>query len=245
MKKVYGGIWVRRTLLCVLKVAITGCGKTIYAFTKKLLGSLRAEECLPRSAVCLWALVHALYKYPGTKMKGCHYVSISNVWCVSFWLFSVFPLRQYIFMHARKTLMCLLMAKAIGLMERAVPRAVSQAFRHISLSLKAPTSLCFHVSFLSVLCFFLLFSCISWCGSVRCSCFPWCLLCQSLDSLITLSLGMLSSWWGCCWSMCSSLHAASREVDCLSAGSFFFYLEKLVFCVLPRKEFTEDFAHEY
>lgn len=70
-------------------------------------------------------------------------IPMCGVWVFS--LFLSFPLRQYIFMHAKNTLMCLLMAKAIGLMERAVPSAVSQVFRHISL-FKSP-----HISLFSLL----------------------------------------------------------------------------------------------
>lgn len=70
-------------------------------------------------------------------------IPMYGVWVFS--LFLSFPLRQYIFMHAKKTLMCLLMAKAIGLMERAVPWAVSRFFRHISL-FKSP-----HISLFSLL----------------------------------------------------------------------------------------------
>lgn len=62
-------------------------------------------------------------------------------------VFSLFPVLFSKVMHiyACKTLMCLLMAKAIDLMERTVPRAVSQVFRHISLS-KSP-----HISLVSLL----------------------------------------------------------------------------------------------
>lgn len=67
VKNVYGGTWVRRTLLCVSKVAIMG--KPSILSPKKLLGPLWDEECLPWCAVCLWALMYALYKYSGTKMK--------------------------------------------------------------------------------------------------------------------------------------------------------------------------------
>lgn len=169
------------------------CGKTICVCTKKFLGLLWAEKCIPGCAGCLWALVHALYKYPGTKMKGCHYVAKSNVWCVGFQPFSVL-FSEVIHIYVYKTLMCLLMAQAIGLMERAVPRAVSQVFRHIPLSLKAPTSLWFQFSFLSMLCFAFLFFCISWSGCAGYSCPPGARLCQPLNSLVTLSFGMFSFW---------------------------------------------------
>lgn len=144
--------------------------------------------------MCLWALVHALCKYPGTKMKGCHHVANSNVWCVGFQPFSVLCSEVQHIYACKMCLIRLLMAKDIGLMEGAGPRAVSQVSRHVSLSFKAPRPLWFHFSFLSVLCFSLLFSCISWCGCAGYSCFPGATVCQPLDSPVTLSLGMLNSW---------------------------------------------------
>lgn len=142
----------------------------------------------------LWALEHSLYKYPGIKMKGCHYVANSSVWCVSFLPFSVLS-SEAIHIYARKMFMCLLLAKAIGLMERAVPGAVSQVFRHNSLSLRAPTSLWFYFSFLSRLCFSFLFCCISCCGCAGCSCFPGAVLLDPASGFSrSLSLRMLSPW---------------------------------------------------
>lgn len=79
----------------------------------------------------------------GQRGRDVIYVANSNVWCVGFQHFSVLS-SEVVHVYAYKTLMCLLMAEAIGPMQSAGPRAVSQASRHVSLSFKPPRSLWFH-----------------------------------------------------------------------------------------------------
>lgn len=226
-----------------LAVCFKSCNhveKIIYAFTKKLLGPLWAEECLPWCAVCLWALMHTLYKYPGTKMKGCHYVANSNVWCVSFQPFSVLS-SEVIHIYACKTLMCLLMTKAIGLMERGVPRAVSQVFKHISLFKSSHISLfsllisACTVLFPSVFLYLLVWTCwVQLLPLVPCCVSPW-----------ILSLPFLSG----CWAPGEAIADACAAHFMLLAGKLTASQPAWLFlpgnfCILPIKEFREDFVHE-
>lgn len=92
-------------------------------------------------------------------MKGSRYVVNSNVGGVSFLPFSV--LSSEVMYLCTQNINVLAHGKGHRSDGKGVPGTVSQVFRHISLSLKAPTSLWFPFSFLSIPCFSFLFSCVS------------------------------------------------------------------------------------
>lgn len=137
------------------------------------------------------------------------------------WVFLLYLTVLYsevIHTYGYKMLMCLLTVKALGLTESAVPRAEPKVCRpiwsHQGSLVSFFTSVCPTLLFISL--FLLLWAWM--CLPVGITASLVTMLCQPLNSPLTLSLRVLSFWWGHCWYTCNPLYGASREADRTSAS---------------------------